>query len=250
MYETTNDKLRGVEMIVIPAIDLLAGKCVRLYQGDFNQTEQVADDPFNQLDRFIEDGAEIIHIVDLDGARDQSKRQYELIHQLCERSTVPIQVGGGIRSLETVEQLIKAGASRLVIGTAALDDLEFLIQAVKKYPDAIVVGIDAKNEKVATNGWETVSEIDYIEFAKKIEALGVKTIVFTDISKDGTMSGPNLEQLNTINQAVNCKVVASGGISQYDDLKAVAALGIQEAIVGKAIYQDKITLKGARQLWQ
>ena len=237
-------------MIVIPAIDLLEGKCVRLYQGDFNQTEQVADDPFNQLDRFIEDGAEIIHIVDLDGARDQSKRQYKLIQQLCERSTVPIQVGGGIRSLETVEQLIEAGASRLVIGTAALDDLDFLIQAVEKYPDAIVVGIDAKNEKVAINGWETVSEIDYIEFAQKIESLGVKTIVFTDISKDGTMSGPNLEQLNTINQAVNCKVVASGGISKYDDLKAVAALGIQEAIVGKAIYQDKITLKGARQLWQ
>lgn len=237
-------------MIVIPAIDLLEGKCVRLYQGDFNQTEQVADDPFNQLDRFIEDGAEIIHIVDLDGARDQSKRQYELIQQLCARSTVPIQVGGGIRSLETVEQLIEAGASRLVIGTAALDDLDFLIQAVEKYPDAIVVGIDAKNEKVAINGWETVSEIDYIEFAQKIESLGVKTIVFTDISKDGTMSGPNLEQLNTINQAVNCKVVASGGISKYDDLKAVAALGIQEAIVGKAIYQDKITLKGARQLWQ
>ncbi|GAA4069606.1 1-(5-phosphoribosyl)-5-[(5-phosphoribosylamino)methylideneamino]imidazole-4-carboxamide isomerase [Amphibacillus indicireducens] len=236
-------------MIVIPAIDLLEGKCVRLYQGDFNQTEQVADDPFNQLDRFIEDGAEMIHIVDLDGARDQSKRQYQLIQQLCERSSVPIQVGGGIRSLETVEQLIEAGASRLVIGTAALDDLDFLIQAVKKYPEAIVVGIDAKNEKVATHGWETVSEIDYLEFARKIEALGVKTIVFTDISKDGTMSGPNLEQLNAINQAVQCKIVASGGISQYDDIKAVAQLGIKEAIVGKAIYQEKITLKGAKQLW-
>lgn len=236
-------------MIVIPAIDLLEGKCVRLYQGDFNQTEQVADDPFNQLDRFIEDGAEMIHIVDLDGARDQSKRQYQLIQQLCERSSVPIQIGGGIRSLETVEQLIEAGASRLVIGTAALEDLDFLIQAVKKYPEAIVVGIDAKNEKVATHGWETVSEIDYLEFAQEIEALGVKTIVFTDISKDGTMSGPNLEQLNAINRAVSCKIVASGGISQYDDLKAVAQLGIKEAIVGKAIYQEKITLKGAKQLW-
>lgn len=236
-------------MIVIPAIDLLNGKCVRLYQGDFNQTEKVADDPFNQLDRFINDGAEIVHIVDLDGARDQTKRQYELIKQLCERATVPIQIGGGIRSIETVEQLIEAGASRLVIGTAALENLAFLKEAVKKYPDQIVVGIDAKNEKVATHGWETVSSIDYIEFAKKIESLGVKTIVFTDISKDGTMSGPNLDQLNKLNQAVNCKIVASGGISQYDDLIAVANLGIEEAIVGKAIYQEKITLKGARQLW-
>lgn len=237
-------------MIVIPAIDLLNGQCVRLYQGDFNQTEQVADDPFNQLERFIEDGAEIVHIVDLDGARDQTKRQYELIQQLCEKSTVPIQVGGGIRSLETVDQLIEAGASRLVIGTAALDDLDFLKQAIEKYPDEIVVGIDAKNEKVATHGWETVSSIDYIEFAKEIEALGVKTIVFTDISKDGTMSGPNLDQLNRINQAVKCKIVASGGISQYDDLKAVAEIGIEEAIVGKAIYQNKITLKQARELWK
>ncbi|BAM47475.1 1-(5-phosphoribosyl)-5-[(5-phosphoribosylamino)methylideneamino]imidazole-4-carboxamide isomerase [Amphibacillus xylanus] len=236
-------------MIVIPAIDLLNGKCVRLYQGDFNQTEKVADDPFNQLDRFINDGAEIVHIVDLDGARDQTKRQYELIKQLCERATVPIQIGGGIRSIETVEQLIEAGASRLVIGTAALENLAFLKEAVKKYPDQIVVGIDAKNEKVATHGWETVSSIDYIEFAKKIESLGVKTIVFTDISKDGTMSGPNLDQLDKLNQAVNCKIVASGGISQYDDLIAVANLGIEEAIVGKAIYQEKITLKGARQLW-
>lgn len=236
-------------MIVIPAIDLLNGKCVRLYQGDFNQTEKVADDPFNQLDRFINDGAEIVHIVDLDGARDQTKRQYELIKQLCERATVPIQIGGGIRSIETVEQLIEAGASRLVIGTAALENLAFLKEAVKKYPDQIVVGIDAKNEKVATHGWETVSSIDYIEFAKKIESLGVKTIVFTDISKDGTMSGPNLDQLNKLNQAVNCKIVASGGISQYNDLIAVANLGIEEAIVGKAIYQEKITLKGARQLW-
>src|SRR5699024_4167590 len=151
--------------------------------------------------------------------------------------------------LETVEQLIEAGASRLVIGTAALEDLDFLIQAVKKYPEAIVVGIDAKNEKVATHGWETVSEIDYLEFAQEIEALGVKTTVFTDISKDGTMSGSNLEQLNAINRAVSCKIVASGGISQYDDLKAVAQLGIKEAIVGKAIYQNKITLKGASQLW-
>lgn len=237
-------------MIVIPAIDLLNGQCVRLYQGDFNQTEQVADDPFNQLERFIEDGAEIVHIVDLDGARDQTKRQYELIQQLCEKSTVPIQVGGGIRSLETVDQLIEAGASRLVIGTAALDDLDFLKQAIEKYPDEIVVGIDAKNEKVATHGWETVSSIDYIEFAQEIEGLGVKTIVFTDISKDGTMSGPNLDQLNRINQAVKCKIVASGGISQYDDLKAVAEIGIEEAIVGKAIYQNKITLKQARELWK
>lgn len=235
-------------MKIIPAIDLLNGKCVRLYQGDFNQTEQVADDPIKQLERFIKDGAEMIHIVDLDGARDQTKRQYRLIEQLCKKSSVPIQIGGGIRSMDTVDQLMNSGASRLVIGTAALEDLTFIKQAIVKYPEAIVVGIDAKNGKVATHGWETVSTVDYIEFAKKMETLGVQTIVFTDISKDGTMAGPNLDQLQTLNEAVSCKIVASGGISQYDDIKAVAQIGIEEAIVGKAIYQKKIILKGARQL--
>ncbi|WP_440895542.1 1-(5-phosphoribosyl)-5-[(5-phosphoribosylamino)methylideneamino]imidazole-4-carboxamide isomerase [Amphibacillus sp. Q70] len=235
-------------MKIIPAIDLINGKCVRLYQGDFNQTEQVADDPIKQLDHFIEDGAELIHIVDLDGARDQTKRQYQLIEQLCKKSSVPIQIGGGIRSMDTVDQLMNSGASRLVIGTAAIEDLTFLKQAIAKYPEAIVVGIDAKNGKVATHGWETVSTVDYIEFAKKIEGLGIQTIVFTDISKDGTMSGPNLDQLKVLNQAVSCKIVASGGISHYDDIKAVAQIGIEEAIVGKAIYQKKITLKGARQI--
>lgn len=235
-------------MIIIPAIDLLDGTCVRLYQGDFKQTEQVADDPFKQLARFIKDGAEIIHIVDLDGARDQKNRQYKLIEQLCQKATVPIQIGGGIRSMETIEQLIKLGVSRLVIGTAALENLDFLKEAVNKYPEAIVVGIDAINGRVATHAWETVSDTDYIDFAKQVEAIGVQTIIFTDISKDGTMSGPNLDQLKKLNDAVNCNVIASGGISEYSDIKAVAAIGIKEAIVGKAIYQNKITLKGARAL--
>lgn len=239
---------RAGKIKIIPAIDLLNGKCVRLYQGDFAQTEEVADDPIKQLERFIKDGAEMIHIVDLDGARDQTKRQYQLIEQLCQKATVPIQIGGGIRSIETLNQLMALGASRLVIGTAALENFDFLQQAIEQYPEAIVVGIDAKNEKVATHGWETVSEMNYIEFAQQIEALGVKTIVFTDISKDGTMSGPNIDQLRALNEAVSCNIVASGGISQYDDIKAVKDIGIKEAIVGKAIYQNKISLKGARML--
>ncbi|MBU5594168.1 1-(5-phosphoribosyl)-5-[(5-phosphoribosylamino)methylideneamino]imidazole-4-carboxamide isomerase [Amphibacillus sp. MSJ-3] len=235
-------------MRVIPAIDLLNGKCVRLYQGNFNHTEQVADNPIKQLQRFIDDGAEIVHIVDLDGARDQNNRQYRLIEQLCEKSSIPIQIGGGIRTMDTVDQLINNGASRLVVGTAALEDLNFLKQAITKYPEAIVVGIDAKNRKVASHGWETVTAVDYIEFAQQMESLGAQTIVFTDISKDGTMSGPNLEQLEELNSAVNCKIIASGGISQYDDIKAISEIGISEAIVGKAIYQGKITLQGVRQL--
>ncbi|WP_017472091.1 1-(5-phosphoribosyl)-5-[(5-phosphoribosylamino)methylideneamino]imidazole-4-carboxamide isomerase [Amphibacillus jilinensis] len=235
-------------MKILPAIDLMDGQCVRLYQGDFNQSEQVANDPFEQLDSFIKDGAEIVHIVDLDGARNSNERQIELIEALCSRSTVPIQVGGGIRSIVTVDQLIKAGAERLVVGTAAIENVNFLKEALAKYPENIVVGIDAKNGKVATHGWENLSELDYLAFAKEIEQLGVQIIVFTDISKDGTMQGPNLEQLRALNDAVSCKVVASGGISHDQDIRDLATIGIEEAIVGKAIYQGTVTLKGAQAL--
>lgn len=234
-------------MKILPAIDLINGKCVRLYQGDFSKTTEVASDPIKQLQTFIEDGAEIVHIVDLDGARDHQARQYDLIQTLCQQSSVPIQVGGGIRSMDTVEQLIEAGADRLVLGTAAIEDQDFLKEALAKYPKQIVVGIDAKNGKVATHGWETVSELDYLDFAKEMEALGVQTIVFTDISKDGTMTGPNVDQLVALNNSVSCKIVASGGIKDNQDIETLAKEGIEEAIVGKAIYQGKVTLKGARQ---
>ncbi|MBM7572274.1 1-(5-phosphoribosyl)-5-[(5-phosphoribosylamino)methylideneamino]imidazole-4-carboxamide isomerase [Aquibacillus albus] len=233
-------------MKILPAIDLIDGKCVRLYQGDFDKTTQVGSDPESQLQTFIEDGAEIVHIVDLDGARNGEARQYDLIKKLCAQSTVPIQVGGGIRTLETIKNLVDIGASRLVLGTAALEDEKFLREALNQYADHIVVGIDAKDGKVATRGWETVSEINYIDFAKQMEALGVKTIVFTDISRDGTMTGPNLDALQDLLKAVDCKIVASGGIKDNADLKALEEIGIEEAIVGKAIYEGKVTLKGAK----
>ncbi|WP_163536902.1 1-(5-phosphoribosyl)-5-[(5-phosphoribosylamino)methylideneamino]imidazole-4-carboxamide isomerase [Gracilibacillus sp. YIM 98692] len=233
-------------MKILPAIDLIDGKCVRLYQGDFSKTEQVGSDPISQLKTFLADGAEIVHIVDLDGARSGEARQYQLIEQLCEIATVPVQVGGGIRDIETIEKLVNAGADRLVIGTAALEDEEFLREALERFGKHIVVGIDAKNEMVATRGWENVSEMHYITFAEKMEALGVQTIVFTDISRDGTLTGPNLEQLQKLNDAVNCKIVASGGVSSNEDIEALDQIGIKEAIVGKAIYDGKVTLKGLK----
>lgn len=231
-------------MKILPAMDLIDGKCVRLYQGDFKQTTQVGSDPITQLKRFIQDGAEIIHIVDLDGARSGKPEQLELIANLCEISTVPVQVGGGVRSLETVRDYIKAGVSRVVLGTAALEDEEFLKEALKNYQANIVIGIDALHEKVAVSGWETATDVHYITFAQKMEQLGVKTIVFTDISKDGTMQGPNLQQLKEIHEAVDCTIVASGGIRNQADLDAIAELGITEAIVGKAMYEGTIKLKG------
>ncbi|SDL70035.1 1-(5-phosphoribosyl)-5-[(5-phosphoribosylamino)methylideneamino]imidazole-4-carboxamide isomerase [Sediminibacillus halophilus] len=232
-------------MKIIPAIDLIDGKCVRLYQGDFSRSTQVGMDPEAQLAAFIRDGADMIHIVDLDGARSGKGSQLELITRLCRLSTVPIEVGGGIRTMDTVERLLKAGASRLVLGTSALEDDAFLKAVLKTYPEHVVIGIDAKDGKVAVRGWETVLEIDFIDFAREMEGLGVKTIVFTDISKDGTLSGPNLQALQQISQAVDCNIVASGGIKDMDDLRKLEKIGIKEAIVGKAIYDGRVSLKGA-----
>lgn len=231
-------------MIIIPAIDIIDGKCVRLYQGDFNRSTEVESDPVYQLEKFIEDGAEIIHIVDLDGARHGDKRQFNLINELCKKSTVPIQVGGGIRSMEIIENLIEAGAERIVLGTAAVENERLLKEALEKYADNIVVGIDAKKGRVATRGWEKESDLQYIEFAQHLEQLGVKTLVYTDISRDGTLTGPNLEELSSLMAAVNCKIVASGGIKDNSDIRALEEIGIKEAIVGKAIYDGNINVKG------
>jgi phosphoribosylformimino-5-aminoimidazole carboxamide ribotide isomerase len=229
-------------MKIIPAIDLIDGKCVRLYQGNFNQTTVVGNDPETQLQNFIEDGAELVHIVDLDGARQGIPTQFELISSLCESSIIPVQVGGGIRSLETIERYLKAGVSRIVLGTTAIEDHTMLTEALKEFNEYIVIGIDAKNGKVATRGWETVLDIDYIEFAKRIENLGVMTIIYTDISKDGTMSGPNLIELKRLKEEIGCKVIASGGIRDKNDLESLSTIGITESIVGKAIYEGTIRL--------
>jgi phosphoribosylformimino-5-aminoimidazole carboxamide ribotide isomerase len=203
----------------------------------------VASDPLIQIQQFIEDGAELVHIVDLDGARRGTSVQFELIRKLVEISRIPIQVGGGIRDLETIDKYICAGVARLVLGTAAIEKPGFLQEALKKYHQHIVIGIDAKNGKVATSGWENISEVNYLEFAKKMEQLGVETIIYTDISKDGTMSGPNLYHLEKIVNQVGCKIIASGGIRHYEDILSLSGIGITDAIVGKAIYDGKVSLR-------
>ncbi|MGV3489529.1 MAG: 1-(5-phosphoribosyl)-5-[(5-phosphoribosylamino)methylideneamino]imidazole-4-carboxamide isomerase [Tuberibacillus sp.] len=233
-------------MKIIPAIDLINGQCVRLYQGDFSKATQVADDPQSQLQRFIDDGAEMIHIVDLDGARAGQPVQQELIHRLCALSTVPIEVGGGIRDIETVKRYVDMGVSRIVLGTAAIEDSSFLQKALDTYGDYIAIGIDAKDGKVATRGWENVTETDFITFTQQMESQGAKTIIFTDISKDGTMKGPSLEAYKQLKRAVTAQIVASGGIRSMEDLQALSDIGITEAIVGKAIYEGRVMLGGRR----
>ncbi|WP_411682492.1 1-(5-phosphoribosyl)-5-[(5-phosphoribosylamino)methylideneamino]imidazole-4-carboxamide isomerase [Clostridium thailandense] len=235
-------------MIIFPAIDLRDGKCVRLYQGKFEESEVVGEEPLKVAMSFKECGAEYIHMVDLDGALNGELKNLKVISEVVKNVGVPVELGGGIRDMKTIDMLIQSGVSRIILGTAALKNSEFVIEAVKKYGEKVAVGIDAKNEKVAVSGWLDVSDVDYIDFAKEMEKIGVKTIIFTDISKDGTLQGPNLEQLGKIQSSVSCNIIASGGIKDINDLKTINNMGIYGTITGKAIYSGNINLKEAIEL--
>ena len=202
-------------MIILPAIDLKEGKCIRLYQGDFKASKVVAEDPIKVAISFKESGAEYIHIVDLDGALTGEIKNLSIISSIIKTINMPVELGGGIRNLDTIDMLIDVGIERVILGTAALNNRELVEKAVKKYDKKIVIGIDAKNEKVAINGWLNVSSTNYIDFAKEMEKIGVTNIIFTDISKDGTLKGPNLNQLKKLNKSVSCNIIASGGFKGY-----------------------------------
>ncbi|MDF2880314.1 MAG: phosphoribosylformimino-5-aminoimidazole carboxamide ribotide isomerase [Clostridiaceae bacterium] len=232
-------------MIIFPAIDLRNGKCVRLYQGKFEKTEIVGEDPVKVAMSFKRNGAEYIHVVDLDGALNGKMENLKCISDIVKTVEIPVELGGGIRNMGTIDMLINTGVSRIILGTAALKNTDLVKDAVSKYGDKIAVGIDAKDKNVAVNGWVNVSSVNYIDFAKKVGSFGVSTIIFTDISKDGTLKGPNLQQLNEINNSVNCNIIASGGIKSIHDLIVIKEMGIYGAIVGKGIYSGKIDLKEA-----
>ena len=231
-------------MIIYPAIDLKAGRCVRLYQGDFEQETVVNPDPLSQAKIFEETGATALHIVDLDGALSGDLTNFRVIEQIRQTLTIPLQVGGGIRSMEQIATYLDIGVERLIIGSKAVEDPEFVKQAVEKYGDKIAVGIDAKEGLVATRGWVSVSNQNYLDVATQMANLGVRTIIFTDISKDGTLLGPNLEQLAAIQKQVpDVQIIASGGISSRADLEQVKALNVYGVISGKALYNGNISMK-------
>jgi len=239
-------------MIIIPAIDILDGKCVRLYKGDYATKEVVAQDPVETAKAFINEGATHIHIVDLNGARQDEtgkKRQnFGVISKIC-KFGANVDVGGGIRSIEHIEEALDAGADKVVLGSAALKNPEFLAESLKKYGEKIIVGIDAQNGFVKTEGWIEESNTHYLDFARKVVTMGAKNIIFTDISKDGTLSGVNFDEVKAINEAANnispCNVIASGGIRDMEDIKALKKLGIYGAICGKSIYTKTLNLKEA-----
>ena len=232
-------------MIIFPAIDIKNGECVRLFKGDFSTVQKVAESPIKTAISFAECGAEWIHMVDLDGALDSAPKNSKMFIDVAMSSGLKIEVGGGIRSIETIEFYLANGISRVILGSAALSNPDLVISACKKFGDKIAVGIDARNRFVADNGWLNTSKVDFIDLAKSVEQAGVGCIIFTDISKDGTLSGPNLDQLEEINNAVGCNIIASGGIKNINDIHDLKAMDLYGAICGKSIYSGSLSLKEA-----
>ncbi len=235
-------------MIILPAIDIIDGNCVRLFKGDYSTVSRVADDPYEVAQSFVNAGAEWMHMVDLDGAKDGKLINSELIIDIAKSFNIKVEVGGGIRNMDRIEHYLDNGVSRVILGSAAVNDQQFVIDAVNNFDSQIAVGIDAKDGIVRAQGWTDKSEINYLSLAKQMESIGVRTIIFTDIDQDGTLSGPNLNQLDKLANSVGCDVVASGGVSNIKDIINLKSLNIYGAITGKAIYTGDLDLAQAIQL--
>lgn len=232
-------------MIILPAIDILDHAPVRLYQGDYGKKETVGESILQIAKTFEQEGAQYLHMVDLNGAKEGKKCNQQVIIEVAKALSIPVEVGGGIRCMEDVAFYLDQGVSRVILGTAALEDEAFLKEAVMKYKEKIAVGIDCKDGFVCGNGWLSESKWNYVDFAKKMETLGVHTIIVTDISKDGTMMGPNVDMLRKLKQAVSLQIVASGGIKDITHIQTLKDLGIYGAITGKAMYANTLSLPQA-----
>lgn len=232
-------------MILFPAIDILDGKAVRLLKGDYNQVTVYSERPWEFAQDFVSKGCSAIHIVDLDGAKTGDTVNIKTVEKIAQTKGLYSEIGGGIRSMETVERYLEAGISRVILGTAALKDPAFLKEAIRKYDDRIAVGVDLKDGYVSVKGWIETSDKEGFEFMKELEDIGVSAVIVTDISRDGAMKGSNLELYRRISTETGMKVTASGGISTLDDLKALRAMDIYGAIIGKAYYTGAIRLEDA-----
>ncbi len=232
-------------MLVLPAIDIIDGNCVRLYRGDYSTVHKVADSVLGTAERFVEAGAQFMHVVDLDGAKEGVRKNSDIILDVRKHCDIKIEVGGGIRTMESVEFYIENGIDRIILGSAAIKNPDFVREAVNKYASRIAVGIDAKDGYVSAEGWTDTSEIKYTELAKRMEDIGVQYIIFTDISKDGMMSGPNLTMLDELKSSVKCNIIASGGVANLKDIVNLTDLDIYGAISGKAIYAGTLDLARA-----
>lgn len=229
-------------MKIYPAIDIKDGNCVRLLKGDFDKVTVYNNNPVNVAKAFEKSGAQFLHVVDLNGAASGKSQVLEILQELTESTKLKIQFGGGVRDLQFVDQLFDLGIDRVIIGTSAIKDKPFTQNAVDKYGERIAVAVDVKNNEVAVGGWIENTGVDIFDFLDELDEMGVSNIIVTDISKDGTMEGPNLDLYGILLEKYNFNLVASGGISSFDDLDKLLAINVDSAIVGKAIYEGTIDL--------
>ncbi|MFZ7119417.1 MAG: 1-(5-phosphoribosyl)-5-[(5-phosphoribosylamino)methylideneamino]imidazole-4-carboxamide isomerase [Eubacteriaceae bacterium] len=230
-------------MLVIPAIDIKDGKCVRLTQGNFNKETIYFEDPLEVAKMWENNGAKYLHLVDLDGALKGEDINYEIISKITKNLNIPVQVGGGIRNRDRADKYLSVGVNRIILGTSAVNNYDLVKDLCNSYPEKIAVSIDAKDELVAIKGWVETSNIKALDFAKDLENLGVSTIIYTDISKDGMMSGPNYEALCSLKEHVNTNIIASGGIANIGHIRKLESLNLYGAITGKALYEGTLTIE-------
>ncbi len=232
-------------MKIFPAIDLINGSVVRLMRGDYEKVTVYGNDPLTVAKDFEACGAEFIHIVDLDAAKDGKVHNFDIIKSICENTSLKVEIGGGVRSEDVIKQYIEAGVYRVILGTIAIKDPEFTKEMIKKYGEKIAIGVDISNGMVAVCGWTEISSVSCDEIFADLERAGAKCVICTDISKDGAMEGTNLELYNKLSQKYSIDIVASGGVSSLDDIKKLKAMNVYGAILGKALYTNAVDLKEA-----
>lgn len=230
-------------MKIIPAIDILDGKCVRLFQGDFTKINVINDNPVAVAQNWEAMGAELLHIVDLNGAKDGNMKNYSIIQEITEKIGIPIQIGGGIRNMKVFDTLISLGVCSIILGTNAIENEPFLIKTVEKYKKKVIVSLDGKNGKLATRGWQNITKYSVAEIAKKLESIGITSFIYTDILKDGTLTQPDFKAVRRLRTIIKGQVIVSGGITTNHDIQILKQLGIDGVIVGKAFYENKLNFK-------
>ncbi len=238
-------------MIIFPAIDINGGKVVRLRQGEFSDVTEYSMDPLSVAQQWVDAGASWIHVVDLDGALHGEMKNFDMIAHIAKKISVPVQMGGGVRTEEDIEKLINAGLKRVILGTKVIQDRPFLKKILARFGDKIAVSIDCKDGKLTQKGWTETTKIKGTDFAKELETLGLKCLIYTDVKRDGMLTGPNFEALSEILSTVKIPVIASGGIANIDDIKKLLVIQprcVLGAITGKAIYEGKLDLKEAVEL--